>query len=224
MTSSDAGRGWVETPLRGGAIAGDTVRAMVGRRSGRPRVFTVPNLLSLLRIALVPVVYALIVGDGTEAAGLVLFGVVASTDWVDGYLARRTGKVTELGKVLDPVADRLAIAAALVAVVVRDAFPLWAAIAIIARDVLVVVGGAVVFARRGVRIDVRRSGKAATLLLMIGVPLVAWGAFELPLAPGATVLGWACYAVGIVLYYWTTLRYAADLRAALSAAEAPDER
>jgi hypothetical protein len=59
---------------------------------------------------------------------------------------------------------------------------------------------------------------------MIGVPLVAWGAFELPLAPGATVLGWACYAVGIVLYYWTTLRYAADLRAALSAAEAPDER
>lgn len=197
---------------------------MVERRSDPSQVLTVPNLLSLLRIALIPAFFALIVRDGTEIAGLVLFGVVASTDWVDGYVARRMGQVTELGKVLDPVADRLAIAAALVALAMRDAFPVWAAAAIIARDVLLVSVGALVFATRRVRIDVRRSGKAATFLLMIAVPLVAWGALDLPLAPVATLAGWASYGVGIALYYWTALRYATDLRRALSEEEASDER
>jgi cardiolipin synthase len=190
----------------------------------RSRILTAPNVLSLVRIAMIPVFFALIVHHGSEAAGLLLFGVVASTDWVDGYVARRTGQVTELGKVLDPVADRLAIAAALVAVVVRDAFPLWAAIAIIARDVVVVLAGAIAMGRRHVRIDVRRSGKVATLLLMVGVPFIAWGAFGLPLDRLATVMGWACYAVGITLYYWTAGRYAIDLRRALAAADRSDGR
>jgi cardiolipin synthase len=190
----------------------------------RSRILTAPNVLSLVRIAMIPVFFALIVHHGTEAAGLLLFGVVASTDWLDGYVARRTGQVTELGKVLDPVADRLAIAAALVAVVVRDAFPLWAAIAIIARDVVVVLAGAIAMGRRHVRIDVRRSGKVATLLLMVGVPFIAWGAFGLALDRLATFVGWSCYAVGITLYYWTAVRYAIDLRRALAAADRSDGR
>ncbi|HEX9235943.1 MAG TPA: CDP-alcohol phosphatidyltransferase family protein, partial [Actinomycetota bacterium] len=83
------------------------------------RVATVPNLLSLLRILMIPVFVLLILHHGTEMAGLLLLGAVVSTDWLDGYLARRTGQVSNVGKVLDPVADRLAIAAALVAMVVR---------------------------------------------------------------------------------------------------------
>ena len=71
-----------------------------------------------------------------------LFGVVVATDWVDGSVARRTGQVSELGKVLDPTADRLAIAAGLIAFVVRGVFPLWAALLILVRDVVVLIAGA----------------------------------------------------------------------------------
>ena len=96
----------------------------------------------------------LIVGDGTEAAGLVLFAFVAATDWVDGYLARRTGTVSTVGAVLDPVADRLAIGAGLIALVIADLIPLWAALTILVRDALVIAVGLVVLARSRIRIEV----------------------------------------------------------------------
>ena len=103
------------------------------------RVLTIPNVISFLRIALIPVFVALIVDPDTRRAGLVVFVVVVATDWVDGALARATGQVSDLGKVLDPVADRLAIAAGLIALVVADAFPLWAALLILVRDVTVLI-------------------------------------------------------------------------------------
>src|SRR5436309_428134 len=111
------------------------------------RVATVPNLLSFLRILLIPVFVLLIAHRGTEAGGLLLLGAVVATDWVDGTIARRTGQVSELGKVLDPVADRLAIAAALIALVVRKAFPLWAALLILVRDALILLAGLALLSR-----------------------------------------------------------------------------
>jgi CDP-diacylglycerol--glycerol-3-phosphate 3-phosphatidyltransferase len=182
------------------------------------RVVTVPNLLSAVRILLIPVFVGLIVHHGTEAPGLLLLGAVVATDWVDGYIARRTGQVTNLGKLLDPVADRLALAAGLVALVVRHAFPLWAALLVIVRDALILLAGGAILLRRKVRIDVRRVGKAATLGLMFGIPLIAWGNFGLTLHAAATAAGWVFYAAGIVLYYAATIAYALDMRAAVLAA------
>src|SRR5947208_15893931 len=95
------------------------------------RIATVPNLLSLIRILLIPVFVLLILHHGTEEAGLLLLGAVVATDWIDGYVARHTGQVSNVGKILDPVADRLAITAALLAMVARHAFPLWAALLVI---------------------------------------------------------------------------------------------
>ena len=96
-----------------------------------------------------------------------------ATDWVDGYIARRTGSVSNVGKILDPLADRLAIAAGLIALVVRGAFPLWAALLILVRDAIVLVAGVIVALRWRVRIDVRWIGKAATFGLMCAVPLIS---------------------------------------------------
>ena len=110
---------------------------------GSSAILTVPNVLSCIRIALIPVFFALIVNGSTTFWGLVLFGVVVATDWVDGLVARRTGQVSELGKILDPVADRLSIAAGLIAFVVRGVFPLWAAVLILARDIVVLIAGIV---------------------------------------------------------------------------------
>jgi len=104
-------------------------------------IATLPNALSVARILLTPAFVWLIVDRDTTFTGLLLFGVVVSTDWLDGYLARRTGQVSEVGKMLDPTADRLAIAAGLVALVVRGAFPLWAALLILVRDVTILIAG-----------------------------------------------------------------------------------
>src|SRR5262249_3779110 len=158
------------------------------------------NLISFARILLIPVFVALLLHEGTERAGLLLLGFVVSTDWVDGQVARRTGQVSELGKILDPVADRLAIAAALITLVVVDAFPLWAALLILVRDVAILIAG-VWLIRKGIRIDVRMIGKVATFSLMFSVPAIAWGNFGLGLDATALALGWLAYAVGIVEYY-----------------------
>jgi cardiolipin synthase (CMP-forming) len=180
-------------------------------------IVTVPNAISLGRILLTPVLFFLIVDPDTTTAGLCLFAVVVATDWVDGAIARRTGQISELGKVLDPVADRLALAAGIVALAVRGVLPVWAAALILVRDVVVLLAGLVVLVQRRVRIDVRWVGKVATFSLMVAVPAIAWGELGLPLAAAATVIGWVCFAVGIVEYYVAALTYAGDVRAALAA-------
>ena len=218
MTTQTSSRG---KPHRGdadGNEAGPPVHeggAAADPGAGLDRVATVPNLLSLIRILAIPVIVLLLLRRGTEAAGLILLGVVVSTDWVDGYIARRTGQVTTVGKVLDPLADRLAIGSALVALVVRGAFPLWAALLVLVRDGLVLVGGAIVLLWRGVRLDVRPIGKAATFALMCGIPLVAWSSFGLILAGAAFLVGWAAYAGGVVAYYAAAALYAADVTRAI---------
>ncbi len=179
-------------------------------------VITVPNLLSFLRILLIPVFVGLIVNRSTTTAGLILFAMVVATDWVDGWVARRTGQVSELGKLLDPTADRLAIAAGLIALVVRDVFPLWAALLILVRDAAILVAGAVVLARRRIRLEVRFIGKVATFTLMMAIPCIAWGNLGLPLAEAALVAGWSTFLVGIVEYYVATGAYVGDIRRALA--------
>jgi len=181
-------------------------------------VFTIPNVLSFLRILLIPVFVVLIVHEPTTTAGLLLFGAVVATDWVDGWVARRTGQISELGKVLDPTADRLAIAAGLIALVIRDVFPLWAALLILVRDAVILIVGGAVLATRHVRLEVRFIGKVATFMLMTAIPLIAWGNLELPLADAALVVGWASYAVGIVEYYVAAGAYVGDIRRALATA------
>jgi cardiolipin synthase len=181
------------------------------------RIATVPNLLSLLRILLIPVFVVLILNEGTEAAGLILLGAVVSTDWVDGYIARHTGQVSNLGKVLDPLADRLALGAGLITLVVAGAFPLWAALLVLVRDGVILIAGVVLLLRYRLRLDVRWIGKTATLALMAGIPLAAWAGFDLPASGLAAAAGWSLFAIGIVLYYAATAWYALDVRDALRA-------
>jgi cardiolipin synthase len=183
--------------------------------AGSGRILTVPNLLSFVRILLIPVFVVLLVDEDTRLAGFLLMGGVLATDWVDGVIARRTGQVTELGKLLDPLADRLAVIAALVTLIALDLFPLWAGAIVIARDVAVGLAGALLV-RRGIRIDVRKLGKYATFTLMWGMPMIAWGNAGLPLADLMAVLGWIWFPVGVVEYYAVTVLYVRDAREALA--------
>lgn len=188
------------------------------------RIATVPNLLSAIRIALIPLFVVLIANEDTRLGGMLLLGAVVSTDWVDGYIARRTGSVSELGKLLDPLADRLAMAAALITFVVEGGLPLWTALTVLVRDGLVLAAAVYLFLTKGPRIDVRRIGKIATFTLMWGLPLIAWGNFGLPFPHLARICGWAFFAAGILEYYAAAAMYVQDLRAEFTARAAATRR
>ncbi len=130
------------------------------------RVFTLPNALSLLRLFMVPLVVALLLArsDGLAAAFFVL---AAATDFLDGRIARRAGP-TRLGRILDPVADRLMLSSVAVVLAVRGLLPAWAVAILVGRDLLALAGSLVV----GSKIRVNRVGKAATAVLMGAVALV----------------------------------------------------
>jgi len=194
------------------------MKGTAGSAPSSSAILTVPNLLSFARIALIPLFCWWIVHEDTTTAGLVLFAVVLATDWVDGWVARRTGQVSELGKILDPVADRVAIGAGLIALVIRGVFPLWAALLILVRDVAILVMGAVLLGGRKIRIDVRWIGKLGTFSLMAAVTWISWGTLDLPLGEAALVVGWITFAVGIVESYVAALVYLGDARRALAAA------
>lgn len=152
----------------------------------------------------------MLVGQRRIALAAVLIFVIGATDWIDGFLARRLNQVTELGKVLDPLADRLMIASALIGGLVVEVLPSWFALALIVREFLV-AGGAAFLARRGQKIAVRREGKMATFLLYGAIPsfyLAAAGVVERLFLPGAWVAGIA----GLVLYWYVAVLYLGDLR------------
>jgi cardiolipin synthase len=186
--------------------------------TGSSAILTVPNAVSLVRILLIPVYCGLILDEDTTQIGILVFGAVVATDWVDGLLARRTGQVSELGKVLDPVADRLAIAAGLIALIARGAFPLWAGILILVREVVVAAVGAwLMFGPSHVRLDVRFVGKVGTFSLMLAIPWVSWGTLGFWLGDMALVAGWIAFAAGIVEYYVAAAVYVGDARRASAA-------
>jgi cardiolipin synthase len=185
------------------------------------RILTLPNALSAIRILLIPLFVLLLIEEDTRVEGMLLLGALQATDWVDGYIARRLGQVSSLGKVLDPFADRLAVGTALIAFVVLDAFPLWAALILLVRDGAILIAGAFLAVRGLPQLEVRSLGKIATFTLMWGVPAIAWGNFGFLLDDAATVFGWTWFTVGTIEYYVATALYARDLRAVFAGRPVP---
>jgi cardiolipin synthase len=198
----------VQGTRRKDAALGDNTASTepAGREIGS-RIVTVPNLLSGLRLASVPVFVWLFVSDKEEAA-VILYGVGAATDWVDGYVARRTGAVTELGKLLDPLADRIFIVALALALLLRGALPAWLGGVIIVRDVVVLVLWPVVDRRSARRIRVNFVGKTATAALLVGLTCLAVSETRWSFGGGAREIGLAGTTVGAILYWASGIMYA----------------
>lgn len=173
------------------------------------RVLTVPNVLSIIRLATVPVFLYLFV-TGRETAAVILYGVGAWTDFFDGYLARRLGQVTELGRLLDPLADRVFIIALALALVAVDALDWWLAGAIVLRDI-VLLGVWPLFERRGVgRIQVNLIGKTATASLLFGLTWLAVSETGFEWKSFAAVVGMVFVTAGAIMYYLSAGMYARD--------------
>lgn len=198
------------------------------------RIVTIPNALSLARLLILPYLYWLIVEE-YYLWGLVVGFVFASTDWLDGYVARRFDQVTRLGQLLDPISDRLFIITAMVSLVVAGVVPLSLAVAIVLRDVLLLVGGAIMMGSGGQWPGVTRLGKFATFGMMWSFPLLLVGA-ELTKDNPTTGLGepwgWVTllglvWAWAFTILYWIVgIGYARVVLARRRAGpvKAPDER
>ena len=170
------------------------------------RVFTVPNILSFLRLALVPVFLVLLIaGEDVLALWVLVFSSIS--DFLDGVIARRFNQITRLGQLLDPAADRLFIFAALIGLSVREILPWWLTAVIIGRDVMLAVLG-VVLANHGFGpLPVHHLGKVATFCLFYALPLIMLAqAFE-SIAWFANPVGWAFALWGAFLYWWAGVVY-----------------
>lgn len=171
------------------------------------RVLTVPNLLSLLRLVGVPVFVWLVLGPHADAWAVALLMLAGFTDWLDGHLARAWHQTSRIGQMLDPVADRLYIAATIICLAVRDIIPWWLVVALIARDVALMACVPLLRTRGYTSLPVHFIGKAATFCLLYAFPLVLLGAGGFGGASWCRVAGWAFAIWGTGLYWWAGLLY-----------------
>lgn len=150
------------------------------------RVLTVPNLITFIRLLLLPVFLWLEFGLHNEIAALVVFALASGTDWVDGQVARRTNQVSRLGKVLDPFVDRLLIAVGVIAVWGLGRVPTWILVFLIARDLLLIAGGRLLLGVGAPLPAVIYPGKFATAFIMFGFCflLLGW-----PVTPSLGIAG-----------------------------------
>lgn len=170
------------------------------------RILTIPNLLSLIRLGLVPVFLIFII-VGADFAALIVLAVSGVTDYLDGTIARKFRVITRLGQLLDPAADRLFIIAALVGLCVRDIIPLWLVIIIVGRDVMLIILG-IILANHGYGpLPVHHLGKMGTFSLLFALPILMIGLAFHEVAWITNPVGWAFVLWGAFLYWWAGIVY-----------------
>jgi cardiolipin synthase (CMP-forming) len=180
-------------------------------------VLTVPNLLSVVRLAGVPLFLWLLLGPRADGWALLVLAVGGITDWADGKLARLLDQYSPLGALLDPAVDRLYILAALVALGVRGLVPWWAVAVLVGRDLVLAACLVVLQARGYDPFRVTYLGKAATFLLLYAFPLLLLGSGTGAAAAVARPLGYAFAVWGIGLYLYSGLLYLAQFALAVRA-------
>ncbi|WP_236793543.1 CDP-alcohol phosphatidyltransferase family protein [Amycolatopsis sp. GM8] len=185
------------------------------------QAFNVPNILSLLRLAGVPVFLWLLLGPHEDGWALALLVFSALTDWLDGKLARWLNQMSQLGRLLDPAADRLYIAATLVAFLVRDIIPWWVFAPLVLRELI--VGVCILALRRNgfAPPEVTYIGKAATFVLMYAFPFLLLTQGGSTVAAVARPIAYAFLAWGCVLYLWSGALYVIQTISAVRGAARP---
>jgi cardiolipin synthase len=173
------------------------------------KIVTIPNVISFIRLMAIPV-FLYLVWMEQDLAGFIVLVVAVLTDFVDGLVARKLNQVSKLGQFLDPFADRLFIAAAVIALMIRDVIPVWLVVVVMSRDALLGVG-AIIMSRWGVgTLPVKWLGKWATFALLFSLPLFLLGAIVEPIGQVTDPLAWAVVVSGAGLYWWVGFSYLFD--------------
>lgn len=169
--------------------------------AGEDRVFTVPNLISVIRLSCLPLFVWLLFGRDDRASAAWLLAALGCTDWIDGYLARRWNQVSAVGKILDPVADRLLFFVGVGGILIDGSVPVWFAAAVLVREFVVAATTAVLALLGARRIDVTWFGKAGTFGLMMAFPFFLASHSTLGWHHLAGILAWVTGIPGLTLSY-----------------------
>lgn len=182
------------------------------------RIFTIPNVISFIRLCMVPV-YMVLLLNGYDLLATFMFALAAGTDWIDGQLARRTNCVSKLGQLLDPAVDRVLMSCGVIGLMLVGRLPIWIVFVVLGRDLMLLVGGAYLLKRYHERVAVIYPGKVATTFLFVGLaglllnmPLIGGlGWFEASWLPGfgSEACSWGIWFVyaGLLIGLFTTLYY-----------------
>lgn len=182
------------------------------------RIFTIPNVISFIRLCMVPV-YMVLLLNGYDLLATFMFALAAGTDWIDGQLARRTNCVSKLGQLLDPAVDRILMSCGVIGLMLVGRLPIWIVVVVLGRDLMLLVGGAYLLKRYHERVAVIYPGKVATTFLFVGfaglllnMPLIGGlGWFEASWLPGfgSEACSWGIWFVyaGLLFGLFTTLYY-----------------
>lgn len=179
-------------------------------------MWTIPNAFTLARLLCLPLFLYVLFGLNDRAAAAWMLGALGATDWVDGYLARRLGQVSEFGKVFDPTVDRLLFIVAITAIIIDGSIPVVFAVLVLTREVLVGLMMAIAtVVYKMPRIDVTYLGKLATFLLMFAVPGFLMGNSDITGARVFEALAWILGIPGLILSWWTGIAYIPQVRRAI---------
>jgi len=191
----------------------------VSETSAEDRIWTVPNLLSFLRLLGVPVFLWLVLGPREDGWAIGVLAAAGFTDWLDGKIARAFNQTSRLGRLIDPAADKLYVFSTIFALLVREIIPWWLVIAILLREAF--VGCSILVLRRyGYRaLQVHFLGKAAMLSLMYAFPLLFLASHVGWYADIAQIVGWAFALWGTGLYWWAGVLYVVQVRQLVTAAK-----
>ncbi len=165
------------------------------------RVVTVPNVLSVIRLLAVGL-FGWLILDGQDVAAVILLAASGVTDWLDGFLARTLNQRSALGARLDPVADRLYILVAIIALAVRGFVPWWLLAILVARDLMLVLLMPSLRRSGVLALPVNFVGKAATMTLLLALPLILLAATPMLNLAVVGWIGWPLAVLGTVLYWW----------------------
>lgn len=169
-------------------------------------IWTVANVITVLRLLLIPFFFSVLLSDRSDLLAFALFATAASTDWLDGMIARRTGTVTAIGKVIDPLVDRLLIASGVVGLYLVGRIPLWLVAVLVARDVYL-LWGAYRLEQHRLRMPVTYVGKATTAVLLAGFSLLILGWPSVRIADTEVLAGTPVVYLGLVLSLSSAAHY-----------------
>ncbi len=184
-------------------------------RTGWAGVWTLPNLITVVRLGCIPWFLWLLVAQDDRTAAALLLGALGATDWVDGWIARRFDQVSDVGKVLDPTADRLLLVVALVAILADGSIPIWFGVAVLVREVLVGLGALILAGLGARRIDVTWWGKTGTFALLWSVPCFLAGESTIVASEAFAVAAWTFGLPGLAIAWYAAWGYVPAAASAL---------
>ncbi len=184
-------------------------------RTGWAGVWTLPNLITVARLGCIPWFLWLLVSQDNRTSAALLLGALGATDWVDGWIARRFDQVSEVGKVLDPTADRLLLVVALVAIVDDGSIPIWFAVLVLVREVLIGLAALLLLMVGVRRIDVTWWGKTGTFALLWAVPCFLAGQSTIGAAWTFEAMAWIFGIPGLAIAWFAAWGYVPVARSAI---------